>query len=34
MTQEIWRTIPGYTEYQISNLGNVISLKNSKKKNA
>jgi hypothetical protein len=32
MTQEIWKTIPGYTEYQISNLGNVISLKNSKKR--
>ena len=32
MEQEIWKTIPEYEDYQVSNLGNVKSLKFGKEK--
>ncbi|MFJ5760721.1 NUMOD4 motif-containing HNH endonuclease [Neobacillus sp. NPDC093182] len=30
MEQEIWRNIPDYEDYQVSNFGNVLSFKNKK----
>tara|TARA_R110002126_G_scaffold79354_1_gene196952 strand:+ start:276 stop:752 length:477 start_codon:yes stop_codon:yes gene_type:complete len=30
--EEIWKTIKGYEDYQVSNLGNVKSFKNNKEK--
>jgi hypothetical protein len=32
MEKEIWKDIPGYNDYQVSNLGNVKSLKFGKEK--
>jgi hypothetical protein len=33
MEKEIWRNIPEYEDYQVSNFGNVVSFKNKKYEN-